>query len=397
MAVVATGAENGGAPPAETVTMGGPWVVQRPGWAFYRAPGHGVGASIFNWVSEGTQQVRVFYSTTSRPMAPQWVECGHGPVEFDNDYPHDQWLARARCVLAPGDQPRDVRLIASVANTTPVPADPDPVNDAGSDVTVGINSYRSRASDLSLWAEGAALDTTRCHLLRMRGHDQREVPLWHANLDLHLRAPRGSASFATGQHSEDPAQAPDQNHDGSTRDGMACDDGPDPPSQARHAKGDRDIWHIESGSQGADYYGDFDVAVSVSKPARTSVFAWIDQNDDDVWQQSEPSDVLLYREDTKIEPDVSRSKHPEGLSVLVGGELDGVTPCDQSRLANVYRRTSRTAPWRKVGEAILGSHYDQYHQVVRRTTWFRLIAPAVKSDYECERAASPAVRVRMRR
>lgn len=394
MVFVASGADNGGAPPLDAVRMGGPWTVQRPGWAFYDAPVHGLGAAMWVWASEGTEQVRVLYSTAPHGSTPGWVECGNAPVEFRDDYPTDHWIATPRCLLATGDSPRDVTGLAAVANGTPPPAAPDPVNDGGSDAWAGLDSYRSRPSEVALWAEGAPLDTTRCHLLSLRAHDQRRVPLWHANVDFHLRAPPGSASFAAGHYDEDPSQAPDSGDHRGSEEGISCGDGVDPPEQALH-EGVREVVHVESGFSGTDYRGDFDIAAWVKEPARTSVFAWVDHNDDDVWQQSEPFDVLLYREDTTIETEVWTSKEPGGVGVVIGGELDGVTGCSISRPADVERRRSRSVPWRKAGETIVGSYHHRHYEVIKRATWFRVIAPPVQGQLPCKRAVSPPVRVRV--
>lgn len=396
MVFVASGANNGGAPPLDAVHLGPPWVTQRPpGWAFYDAPGHGLGAYLFVHTSEGTQQVRVLYSTAARGSAPEWVECGHAPVEFNDDYQNNFWAATPRCVLATGDSPRDVTALAAVASSTPPPAAPDPAQDAGSDASAGYQSYRSRPSEVSLGWEGPALDPTRCHLLRVRSADQRGVPLWHANVDLHLRAPAASASFAAGHYAEDATQAPNDSHQAPAEDGLSCGEGVAPPRQTRHTKEGLEIWHIESAPAGTDHFGDFSVPAWVKEQPATSVFAWVDQNDDDVWQRSEPSDVLLYREDTTIEPELSTTKEDGGVEVVVGGELDGAMGCSIQRPANVQRRRSRAAPWRHTGKTFVGGRYNLHWEVIQRTTWFRLIAPPLDFPLPCKRATSPAVRVRV--
>lgn len=376
-----TGSNNGGVPPAETLWIGPP--IGEEGLGMYAPPGGRPTAKIFTYVSEGTEQVRTFYSKTRPGARPRWIACGRARVQ-----PADAYTDRSAtigCRLARGDRPLDLKLVAAVPNETSPPAPPDPERD-GSSTVMRASFYRARPDGLYLTL---ASNESYGDCMAAGGFavDQHGNSLWHANVDIHLTSKSGKVSFASGSRTT-RVKAPDRHHSKAITAGL-CDRSIRPGTQAKHAR-DGSRMHAELWNYGTDTTGNFTVAATTTDAPTTQMMGWIDQNNDDVRQRSEPWDIFLFREDTSIRVVPDKKTVEPGGTVSLWGALDGAHYCNDYRGVALQARSSDVLPW----EDVASGKFDMWGTVtfsrqVTSPTWFRMRSAAVHGT--CQEATSRPV------
>jgi hypothetical protein len=237
-------------------------------------------------VSEGTQQVRGFYTTTAPGNNPEWISCGFGVVQEDE-------TARVRCTLAEGTAGSSVTAIAVTANDTPDPAEPAALADATGDAH-RVSPYAQDARSMEITpAQVSMAATGSCQKFTAQLLDQNGRPMAASNIDIHAVGPDDQIRFGVIVEDNlpvtDPFQAPNSNHVATPRPSIDCTEKDNSGTQGDHnIPNQDDPQHIES-TAGTDNAGEFVFALYSNTNGGTVATAWADENDDDAQQASETS------------------------------------------------------------------------------------------------------------
>lgn len=236
--------------------------------------------------SEGTQQVRAFYTTSAPGTEPSWNFCGFGRVTDE--------LATVRCTLAAGTSGAQVTAVAAVANSTPPPAEPSAVGDATGDAHRVVPVAQVPTS-VEITPASVTADLSKCQAMAATVRDQAGRFIAGVNVDVHTTGPDDQIRYGTiGNNVTSPFQAPDTGHV-STRAARNCADGENQNTQGDHnIPGADDPQHIESTTganpnQGTNNDGKFTFALYSDTAGTSDVVAYADVNDDDALGATEAS------------------------------------------------------------------------------------------------------------
>ena len=240
---------------------------------FYRKGSDPAKAVVTGFASDGTAQVRVFYTTNAPGTEPTWVSCGSAAVSSRQ--------FRARCTLAADANPTSVRAIAAVANRTPSPAPPTAPSDDTGDAH-RVAPYLQNPTLVAMDPASSQAERSECTPIVVSVEDQSGVPIAGLNIDIHAQGPDDQLRFASEDGVSSPFQPPDAAH--SARENtVQC--GPlDPENQqSEHSvPGGDDLKHIESTpTGGTNNQGLFTFILHSGGGGGTQVTAWGDENDDD--------------------------------------------------------------------------------------------------------------------
>jgi hypothetical protein len=242
---------------------------------------------VTGFASEGTQQVRVLYSTTAIGSPAEWSECGSAVP--GSTAPH-AW--RARCNLKDTDNFTTVKAIAAVANSTPPPGPPQAAGDESGDAH-RVFPYAQVPTKIDFDESQIQADPTKCEPFTIEVDDQSNVPIAGLNLDLHGKGPSDQLRFSemtddtTQLAINSPFQAPDQGH--SKEAAGKCKPTNAANQQGEHnVAGGADIKHIESVA-GTNNQGQFTAVLLSPDAGGTQVTAWADENDNDAPDLTEAS------------------------------------------------------------------------------------------------------------
>lgn len=222
--------------------------------------------------SDGTEQVRAFYSLSDPGTEPTWEpSCGSGrPV---------QGFGKVRCTLADGHNPLDVTAVALVANRTAPPAPPSPALDASGDAH-RVFPYLQVPSSVEIAQGNATVNLSACHVMTAIVEDQFGRTVAGANVDVHADGPEDQLHFGTKENETDAFQAPDNAHV-SRENAKDCDSDDNLNQQGDHnSPGRDDAKHIES-TTGTSDNGQFRFALLSDFAGGTFIQAWADVDDDD--------------------------------------------------------------------------------------------------------------------
>ncbi|HEX2058378.1 MAG TPA: hypothetical protein VHI71_08415 [Actinomycetota bacterium] len=235
--------------------------------------------TVFDYAaSEGTEQVRAFYTLSDAGTEPVWEEsCG-------SSTPDDQGFGKVRCTLEEGHQPSDVSAVAIVSNKTSPPAPPNAALDDTGDAH-RVLPYLQQPTSVEVVNGNATVDLSTCRTLTALLTDQfnRAVPA--ANVDVHADGPEDELHFGTrtnaGADTTDTFQPPDNQHV-SRENAKRCSDNANLNQQGDHnSPGRDDVKHIES-VDGTSNSGAFRFALRSDFAGGTFVQAWADVDDDDL-------------------------------------------------------------------------------------------------------------------
>lgn len=250
---------------------------------FYTPPGALPRTVVDVQTSEGAQQVRVLYSTSPLGSEPEWVQCGTGSV--------DEGIARARCTLAEGAVPGQVKAIAAVANLTPPPA-PAQVSGDDSGDAHRVTPYVSTPRRVAISPEATKQEIGTCLPLTAVVTDQLARPVAGANVDVHATGPNDNLRFGSISNTTNAFQAPDKGPHG-TENALRCSDNTSSGQQGdTNRVPGADEKHIESTAATAgasNNSGGFTFALRSATAGGTQIVAWSDDNDDDAQDVSEAS------------------------------------------------------------------------------------------------------------
>lgn len=244
-------------------------------------------ATVFDFAaSDGTEQVRAFYTLSDPGTAPVWEEsCGSA-------VPDDQGFGKVRCTLEEGHSPLDVSAVALVSNMG-APAPPTPPNAAldSSGDAHRVIPYLQQPRTIEIGGGAGNVTLSACHTMTAAVTDQngRAVPV--ANVDVHADGPEDELHFGT--RTDGPVadrtnafQAPDAQHV-SSENAKRCSDNTNLNRQGDHnSPGRDDVKHIES-TDGTSDNGQFKFALRSDFAGGTFVTVWADVDDDDLPDLSE--------------------------------------------------------------------------------------------------------------
>lgn len=231
--------------------------------------------------SEGTEQVRAFYTLSDPGADPDWedTQCG-------SSAPGNEGFGKVRCTLAEGHNPLEVSAVALVSNRA-APAPPTPPNptlDTSGDAhRVFPYAQQPRSVEVSGGTGGIVLQS--CHTLTATVEDQNSRPIPVANVDVHADGPEDQLYFGTRTDGAEPGrtdgfQAPDVAHV-SKENAKNCTNNNDLGQQGDHnSPGRDDAKHIES-TDGTSNTGTFRFALRSDFAGGTFVQVWADVDDDD--------------------------------------------------------------------------------------------------------------------
>lgn len=253
---------------------------------------HGGNALINVTTSSNTENVSVFYTTTSPGEDPAWVECGEEQVmdPADPEAP-DETADGIRCTLAEEDTPSAVTGVAARANKssflTPIAVLPLPEPDSGD--AHRVTTYAADPTTVTVSPATQQSVAGGCsQQITAQVNDQFGLPIPGANVDVHATGPTNNLRFDKSPET-DPNQAPDQGH-ASTTPSWNCATSAESGTQGVHARPspDSDIMHVES-IEGTDDAGRFRFRLRSPDVGGTLVTAWADADGDDTRCQDEPA------------------------------------------------------------------------------------------------------------
>ena len=246
---------------------------------FYLPPGKPANTAIWVQASSGTEQVRVFYTTSLAGTPPVWIACGAAAPNPDSQ------IANARCTLQENASPLEVTAIAAVANNTPITAAPTNGADDASDAS-RVLPYMQVPTKVAFEQDGYTVKEDGCRDFTLFVSDQNGDPIAAANIDLHAQGPSDELKFATndfvqGSTTNNPYQQPDKGHQISEP-AYGCGDATDAAeNEADHNLSEgSDVKHIES-TDGTDDDGSFTFTLFSPTQGESIVTAWVEGDDDD--------------------------------------------------------------------------------------------------------------------
>ncbi|HEX2294816.1 MAG TPA: hypothetical protein VHN37_05855 [Actinomycetota bacterium] len=234
-------------------------------------------ATVFDFVaSEGTEQVRAFYTLSDPGNDPTWEEsCGFAA-------PNEDGVGRVRCTLEEGHSPLDVTAVALVSNRA-APAPPAPPNaalDTSGDAH-RVLPYVQQPSTIEIGNGNQSVTLSTCHYMTATVTDQFGRPVPAANVDIHADGPEDDLYFSSHADNTDAFQAPDNAHV-SRENSRRCENNQNQGQQGDHnSPGRDDIKHIES-TAGTSNSGAFRFALRSDFAGGTFIQVWADVDDDDL-------------------------------------------------------------------------------------------------------------------
>ena len=268
-------------PVGETVEMSYPDNADRLG---IFVPKGKLPVTVFDFkASEGTEQVRAFYTLSDPGADPVWGDpCG-------TSAPDDQGFGKVRCTLRQGDNPLDVTAVALVSNKTSPPAPANPALDDTGDAH-RVVPYLQQPTSVDISNGNATVDLSKCRTMTAFVNDQFGRAVAGTNLDIHADGPEDELHFGTqtnaGADTTDPFQPPDNQHV-SRENAKRCSDNTNLNQQGDHnSPGRDDVKHIES-VDGTSNNGAFRFALRSDFAGGTFIQAFADTDDDDVPDLSE--------------------------------------------------------------------------------------------------------------
>jgi hypothetical protein len=244
--------------------------------------------------SSGTVAVKAFYTTSPLGTEPTWRRCSTQVTTYYADH-----TASIGCEVASGVGVTDLTGISALAqqaqpdltfpNCTPdIPPGgitcPQPPADQSGDAH-RVVSYQQGPGGVALNPANQAVadnsDNSQCAVVTATVTDQKQNPVWRANVDVHATGPGDSVQFAVGPGTS-PFKNPDQDHDGAEAAYNCTSKGNDAShNQGIHAVvSGPDVKHIES-TTGTDTSGQFVFGLHSGPDGTTTLGAWWDFIDDD--------------------------------------------------------------------------------------------------------------------
>lgn len=263
---------------AETVEITSP--ANGSGLGFFTPKGKATNTVIVVKASDGTEQVRGFYTQSDPGDDPAWKECGDAT-------PGSTGVARIKCELPNDVAPSSISAVAAVANRTPPPAAPN----AGLDDTGDahrIMPYVQQPTRFVLSPQAQSVQPNDCTPATTATLlDQNGEPIAGANVDLHAVGPSDQLRFGVITNETSGFQDPDKNHISREFAINCSDESNSTIHQADHnIPGGDDIKHVES-TGGTGNAGQFAFALHADEVGGTIVTIWADVDDDDQQQSTE--------------------------------------------------------------------------------------------------------------
>lgn len=251
--------------------------------------------------SAGTTFVRLFYNLQPPGSDPTWTPCAEGyfaPTDQDPGTT-DRKEFSAVCSLAEADRPRGASItgVAAVANDANASAPAqlrDQFDDSGD--AHRVTAYFQTATQVTMSPSSQTAQEDQCaNNITATVTDQNGAVIAGINVDVHAIGPTDLLKFnvtAANQEGRNAAQPPNSNHPRTeaARDcGAGTDPGAETGTQGEHQNDTGlDIKHIESVA-GTDTDGRFVFTLFSPDRGTTTVGAWADTDDDDLWCSAERS------------------------------------------------------------------------------------------------------------
>lgn len=228
--------------------------------------------AVFDYVaSQGTRQVRAFYTLSAPGTKPVWEgSCG-------SSVPDALGVGKVRCTLSAGHAPRAVTAVAVVSNTTSPPTRPHPALDRAGDAH-RVLPYLQRPTSITVGPGPQTVTLAACHQMTASVNDQFDRPIPRVNVDVHAEGPEGQLFFSSSRKTH-PFRAPTRAH-GSIENARRCSNNGEAGHQGVHQNPGDDVKHIES-VRGTSNSGAFRFALRSDLAGGTFIVAWADVNDDD--------------------------------------------------------------------------------------------------------------------
>lgn len=278
--------------PFETVEITAPLVGQRATFVNGKTAIRGV-------ASAGADGVTLYYTragSLTTPNAAAWTQCGSSnlpsgsaPKEFTLD-----------CTLQGSDQPAMVTGVAALVNDcTQGNCTIGRSNDSGDAHRV----FGAEANPLlSIEPAETAANTGTCQKFVVSLQDQTGQPIGGENLDAHLTGPGNSGNFCSPEDGTGTdRRAPEQG--GHTADGDETD-------EAYHDQGGTRVHHTEAESTSN---GRFILGIESRTAGDAQLTVWFDQNDDDLQDDGEVSDVSIMHWESQGACNITGTNGPDTL------------------------------------------------------------------------------------
>lgn len=239
-------------------------------------------------LSQGTANVRVFYTTSAPGTEPEWVECGTEARAEDGN--------KIECTIAEPEEgataatPEQVTALAAVAdgelsglpeNVTPGSGDAHrvfPYVQVPTNITLAPTAQTGKPA-------GTCADPVLATTL-----DQNGRPITGLNVDVHAKGPSDGLQFDDPDENSSTHQPPDKAHTAPelTRDCEGDAEGEAEQGQHELSPGNPDIKHVESVS-GTTEDGTFQFQLYSPDAGRSDFAVFADVDDDDQWCAEEES------------------------------------------------------------------------------------------------------------
>ena len=252
---------------------------------------------------DASTEVELYYTTTAAANTdPDWIDCEEDTLTVTAGSPNT-WSGN--CQLATGQDPALVTAVAVRPDSSVTPQVDEKGNGSGdAHRVVGNVSSLEAESDVTVTREtGSTRTIGRCATFTATITDKNGDSIVGANIDVHAEGPSDSLQFSTNLNDTndtdtvaDAFTAPTGGAHNATEPTAGCDTaettsdpGDDNDSentgnnQAEHDTVSDDIKHIE-GTTDAD---GFQFSVDSEAPGLTTVTAWFDGDDDDVFNDSQ--------------------------------------------------------------------------------------------------------------
>lgn len=254
--------------------------------------------SVRGIASAGAEGVVLYYTKagpTATPGSGAWTQCGTStlpsaaaPKEFT-----------LNCALAGSDQPTLVTGVAAIAYNCLQDCRASQTNHSG-------DAHRVIGSEadpvLSMEPAETAADVETCQKFVVSLVDQTGQPIRDENVDVHVSGPGNSGNFcAPADGTGTTRRAPEGGSH--TADGDEVD-------EAYHDEGGNRIQHTE-GETTAN--GRLIFGIESETPGDAQLTVWLDQNDDDVQNEGERSDVSVMHWEAEGACDITGTNGPDVL------------------------------------------------------------------------------------
>jgi hypothetical protein len=278
-------------PPYETLQLDKPAIAAG-------VPFSGRATVVSGRASAGAEGVDVFYTKVpakDTPRQTDWIFCGYADLSGTGTAPQP---FSTLCRLAGADQAAQVTGIAAItfdctvagcdANPTPPPPAPNASamrEQGGKETGQAVRVFGYEANPL-LGIEPAEAEavTGDCRRFELVLRDQTGQPLGSENVDLHLAGPSSTAHFCRPPDAAPSLRAPDAGDHTTSAD-------PNVQLEAHHeADGGAGSLHTE-GETLPD--GKLVFGVTSESAGDAQLSAWLDRNDDDAGDATEPADGAL--------------------------------------------------------------------------------------------------------